>query len=178
MVEKLIDLKKTTYYKNWNKLLNNKKLIEYIEEKNIEILFYQHMNMQQYLNEFKSKSKNIKILNLDYDIQQVLKESSLLVTDYSSVFMDFAYMKKPIIYFQFDKKEFRKKQYQEGYFSYEKDGFGDIAQTVEDTVNKIINYIEKKYKLEKKYLNKMNSFYELYDKNNCERIYQLLKKEN
>ena len=33
--------------------------------------------------------------------EDLLTESSLMVTDYSGVQFDFAYMKKPIIYYQF-----------------------------------------------------------------------------
>ena len=56
----------------------------------------------------------------------MLKESSMLITDYSSVFFDVAYMHKPIIYYQFDRDAFRQGHYQEGYFSYD-DGFGPVA---------------------------------------------------
>ena len=41
-----------------------------------------------------------------------------MITDYSSVFFDFSYMRKPVIFYQFDEKKFRKAQYAEGYFSY------------------------------------------------------------
>lgn len=118
------DFTDTTYYKRWNSFINNEKLNKYIEENNIEIIFYPHFNMQRFMNNFNAKSKNIKIVDRHRsDIQELLKESALLITDYSSVFMDFAYMRKPIIYYQFDKEEYREKQYTEGYFKYERDGF-------------------------------------------------------
>ena len=64
----------------------------------------------------------------DYDVQDLLIRSSVLVTDYSSVFFDFAYMGKPVIYYQFDEDEFRKNHYQEGYFSYREHGFGRVLK--------------------------------------------------
>ncbi|MDT9414117.1 CDP-glycerol glycerophosphotransferase family protein [Escherichia coli] len=39
-------------------------------------------------------------------IQTAFKDADLLITDYSSVAFDIAYMKKPIIYFQFDSDTF------------------------------------------------------------------------
>ena len=176
-LSKKIDFKETDFYKNWNKLLTNKKLIKYIEENNINILFYPHIDMQKFLNEFKCKSKNIKFLDLKTDIQKVLKESSLLVTDYSSVFMDFGYMRKPIIYFQFDKKEFREKQYQEGYFSYENDGFGSVISSENKVVDKILKYIENNFTVETTYKKRMDQFFELNDSKNSERIYQKINKK-
>jgi CDP-glycerol glycerophosphotransferase len=40
------------------------------------------------------------------DVQHLLKESAVLVTDYSSVGFDFAFLDKPVIYFQFDRERF------------------------------------------------------------------------
>ena len=171
------DFKNTSYFKNWEGLLNNSEFINYIENNNIIIYFYPHIHMQKYLKYFKVSSNNIKVVdNSDIDIQELLKESALLITDYSSVFMDFAYMKKPILYYQFDKKEFREKHLPKGYFSYEKNGFGDIILDERKVVEKVKEYINNDYKIEIKYLERMNNFFELHDKKNCERIYQEIKK--
>ncbi len=163
----------TDFYKNWSEFLNKEEFIDYIESNNIRILFYPHMNMQKFLDKFSTKSKNIEIVGMNKDIQTILKESSLMITDYSSVYMDFAYMEKPIIYFQFDYEEYRKKQYQDGYFDYKKDGFGPIVKNANELV-KILKKINENGQ-EKKYINRMNNFFELKDQNNCERIYKYLK---
>ena len=110
------------------------------------------------------------------DIQTLLKESPLMITDYSSVYMDFAYMKKPLIYYQFDKEEYRKRQYVEGYFNYERDGFGEVIKDSKNVVNKIIKYVKNNYKVESKYQKRMDEFYPLHDQNNCKRIYEEIKK--
>ena len=133
--------------------------------------------MQKYLKYFKINEKNIKVVNnSDIDIQDLLKNSALLITDYSSVFMDFAYMNKPIIYYQFDQEEFRKKHLSEGYFKYERDGFGDVIKNENEVVTKIINYVKTNYKVEEKYISRMNEFFEIKDRNNCKRIYEEIGK--
>ena len=129
--------------------------------------------MQKYINSFKVKTKNIKILDTKTDIQKVLKESEILITDYSSVYMDFAYMNKPVMYFQFDYEEYRKRQYQDGYFSYKDDGFGPVCDNAEDLIKDFISITKKG--LDKKYCDRMNKFFELKDQNNCDRIYDLFK---
>lgn len=163
----------TDFFKNWNELLNNKEFINYIESNNFTVLFYPHINMQKYINSFKVKTKNIKILDTKTDIQKVLKESEILITDYSSVYMDFAYMNKPVMYFQFDYEEYRKRQYQDGYFSYKDDGFGPVCDNAEDLIKDFISITKKG--LDKKYCDRMNKFFELKDQNNCDRIYDLFK---
>lgn len=163
----------TSYYLNWNKLLNNDKFIKYIEKNNINVLFYPHINMQKFLNSFETKSKNIKMVSSKTDIQKVLKESSIMITDYSSVFMDFAYMLKPILFYQFDYNEFRKKQYSEGYYNY-KDGFGPSTENCNELVENFIKIYENG--IQKKYEDRMKKFFEYRDTKNCERIYNILIK--
>lgn len=166
----------TLYFKTYNSLINNKELIQYLEENDVNLYFYPHRNMQKFINSFTSKSKNIKILTKgDIDIQKLLKESALMITDYSSVYFDFAYMKKPVIYYQFDYDEYRKKQYQEGYFDYEKDGFGPVEYNEKDVVKQIKKYIDCEYNLGE-YIYKTETFFELYDAKNCERTFEEIKK--
>lgn len=169
------DFKNTIYYKKWNSLINNKNLIQFIENNNINIVFCPHISMKKYVSDFQTSSKNIKICSNECDIQTLLKESALLITDYSSVYMDFAYMSKPIIYYQFDSVEFRKRQYDEGYLRFSKDAFGKVNQDEEDLVNKIIGYVKMDYKIENIYQKRIDDFFQLKDQCNCKRIYNYLR---
>ena len=171
------DFTKTEYYQKWQEVLNDKKIKNKIENENLKIIFYPHSNMQNHIKDFKTNSENIIIADSDnYDVQELLKESSFLITDYSSISMDFGYMRKPMIYYQFDKEKFRKGQYQEGYFKYERDGFGPVVEKIEELKETLFKYIDNNLKIEKKYLNKEIEFFELYDENNCYRNYIEIKK--
>lgn len=166
----------TTYYKTYNSLINNQKLLNFIEQKDITIYFYPHKNMQKYIGLFQVSSPNIQLMTTKTkDIQELLKESSLMITDYSSVSIDFAYMKKPLIYYQFDQEEFQK-HLQKGYFSYEKDGFGPVEKEEEKVVEKLIQYVNADYEQEEKYQKRTANFFKYHDKNNSKRIYEYLKK--
>lgn len=166
----------TDFFKYWNDLLINDELINFIEKNNIKILFYPHINMQKFLNDFVIKSKNIEICSANNkDIQELLKKSYLLVTDYSSVYMDFGYMGKPVIYYQFDYDIYRKKQYADGYYSYSEDGFGPVCKSCDQVIFEIKNIVHNG--LNKKYFNRMNDFFTIKDQNNSKRIYDILKGE-
>ena len=152
-------------------LINNEKLIKMLEKSNIKLEIVLHKNMKKFNINKNIKSNNIRINhNENVDIQALINKAELLVTDFSSIFMDIAYRKRSIIYYQFDKKEFRKNQLKEGYFSYEKDGFGDIIDNLDDLIKKIKYYIENNFKIEKQYLSKMDKFFERKDNDNCKRI--------
>ena len=168
--------KNTDYYRAWNKLLNDKKLINFIEKNNYIIFFYPHQHTQKFLHLFNTNSENIKIINNSVkDIQELLKESKILITDYSSVFMDFAYMNKPMCFYQFDYEKYRKNQLQEGYFSYKNNNFGPIAENQDNIVNIIIEMLNNG--INQKYTESINKFFELKDQQNSERIYIFLKKQ-
>lgn len=165
------------YYKEWNKFLTSNNLINFLEENDLELIFYPHRNVQQNIHFFEHKSKNIIFANWEnYDIQDLLKSSAFLITDYSSVFMDFAYMKKPMLFYQFDYNKFREGQYEEGYFSYENDGFGPVFY-IND--NSLMNFLKKSYKnnfiFESKYEKRFKKYFKLYDSNNSKRIYEHIK---
>ena len=159
------------YFNRWNSLINNKQFIEFLEKNDINVKLVLHQEINKFSNKITSNSKRIQIYRNDnVDYSQLLLNCIMLITDFSSVFFDVAYMEKPVVYFQFDKKEFRKKHLQEGYFSYKEDGFGEIFENENDVVNKIIEYKNNNFRMEEKYLQRVDDFFERRDSNNCERI--------
>ncbi len=160
------------YYKQYQALLNSRILIGLLEKSNFDLVFYPHYEVQQYLKYFSTPSSRVKIASKDsYDVQTLLKESKLLVTDYSSVFFDFAYMQKPTIFFQFDEKEFFSTHYKRGYFNYKADGFGVVCNNQNRLLYEIENVIASDFALKDKYVKKLDRFFPKRDQNNSKRIY-------
>lgn len=168
----------TSYFRAYSDLISNKKLHKFLLDSDLKLVFYLHNDMRKYVDFFDTECENIEIVYKDnqYDIQELLKESALLITDYSSVHFDFAYMKKPVIYYQFDKYEFLKKQYQSSVFDAEKDGFGPVAYNVDDLIYMIKKSFENDFIMEKKYYDKMRNFYQLHDQHNCDRVFERIKR--
>lgn len=161
------DFLQSDYFKNYESLITNKELEGYLEENNMELIFYPHYEMQRYLKYFKTNSGKIIIADSkQYDVQELLKESKILITDYSSVAFDFAYMKKPVIYYQFDKEEYDSKHYAKGYFEYERDGFGPVIYNCHELLNELCK-IDKK----NSFIKRVNKFFKIYDSENCNRTY-------
>lgn len=176
-VEDISCFTNTEYYKKWTSFLENKKLNDLLVKENKKLIFYPHRHMQQYIEDFKKlENEHIIIANFpDYDVHDLLKKSNILITDYSSVAMDFAYLNKPIIYYQFDYNLFRENHLKEGYFSYEKDAFGPILNQETDVISYLSNLINYNFELENKYKQRIENFFDLRDNHNCERTYLALK---
>lgn len=162
---------KSEYFDRYNSLINNQELIDLLEQYNLELIFYPHYEMQVYVDLFKTQSDRVVIARKDkYDVQQLLKESKMLITDYSSVAFDFAYMRKPVIYYQFDNDIYYKGHYQKGYFDYNEHGFGPVVYECKNIVQELNNLLNKQNQ-ENNYNDRYEQFFPLYDKDNCERIY-------
>lgn len=170
---------KTQYYITIQNLLNNERLDAILRRNNLNLVFYPHYETQKRLYLFKTNSKNIIIASKEhYDVQSLLSESCLLITDYSSVHMDFAFMKKPIIYYQFDEKEFFSKHYKVGYYDYEKMGFGIKATTEKQVIELISSYAKNLFHNSARYLKRSERFFAFSDRKNCERTYKTIISNN
>lgn len=166
---------KTNYFKAWNEFLHSNKLEKFLQENDYTMIFYPHRNMQKYIDNFQIDSKRIVVGNSkEYDVQDLLKRSALLITDYSSVFFDFAYLGKPIIFYQFDEEKFREGQYKQGYFDYKST---ELAYWT-DSLNGVTNLLEQ-HKNEIGTINKEKpkKYFKYIDTNNCERIYRMIKEK-
>ena len=171
----------SAYKREWEALLNSPKLHSLVKKHDLKILFFPHRNMQQFLDDFDIDTNYIKIAKWEeYEIQSVLKESAMMITDYSSVFFDMVYMKKPVIVFQFDYNEFRNADYKEGYFDYKNNPFSCSFDQYEQVITELEKKIQANYAVDVSFEEEHRRIFPYYDQNNSERIYQLLmhKEEN
>ena len=168
-----IGLRAETYVDALNEGLHDEDILAILEKYDMNLIFYLHHEMQGYIDLFNSKSEKIIIAKeKEYDVQQLLKESQILVTDYSSIAFDFAYMRKPVIYYQFDEDRYYDSHYKKGYFDYSKSGFGEIVRDIDNLELSLSNYL---YNNENKYEKRVEKFFSLYDMNNCRRHYKEIK---
>ena len=172
------EFKESEYFKRLDSILRNAIVNQKLNEKKYKLILYIHYSLQQYINCFTNYSDNIIIADFNhYDVQTLLKESKLLITDYSSVFFDFAYMKKPLIYYQFDVDDFYGMHYQRSYFNHMRDGFGEVVNDEEMLTLGIIKLIDNGFELEDKYKERANNFFALHDSDNSKRIFETIIKK-
>ena len=173
---------RSDYYKSLNSFLNNKDLIDLLDKYSYELIFKPHIEMMKFLDlldidekvilsldkSYKNsdfKFKNKIIFNDSY--QGLFNDSTILITDYSSVFFDFAYLKKPVIYYQSSDDY----HYDDGYFDYETMGFGEVISDEDVLISKIQYYLDKECIMENKFKGRVDRFFKFNDKRNCERVY-------
>lgn len=175
---------KSDYYKTLNGFLNNDRLFSLLDKNDYKLIFKPHAEMMEFLDLLNindnvvlsldksyrnlplvSNKNNEVIFNDSY--QDLFNESSILITDYSSVFFDFAYIKKPVIYYQ----ENDDYHYDEGYFDYESMGFGELIDNEDDLIDKIEYYLDNGCIMEDRFKDNVDGFFKFIDKGNCKRVY-------
>ena len=158
----------TDYYKFYNGLINDERLLAKMREKGYTGLFCLHPIFRKQAVDF--QKNDVFAINEGFiDYNKVFAESSVMVTDYSTIAFDFAYLKKPIVYTQFDKEEFYKTQtYDKGFFEYERDGFGPVCYDLDSAVDALIKIIDKD--CENDYIDRVTNFFVNIDKNNSKRV--------
>lgn len=167
---------KTAFYKSYSSLLKSKRLNDMLEKFGYELVFYPHVEMQKYINDFRSDSDRVRIADKSTDdVQALFMDCSVLITDYSSVFFDVAYLNKPVIYYQFDEEEFRKYHYSKGYFDYRRDGFGPVCVSEEKLFSALEKCLDTGAHISDEYLSRIENFFPLRDGKNSERTFEMIK---
>lgn len=162
--------KETAYFKEFQALLTNELFQESIEKLGLKVSFYLHNNFQKYRHLF--YAPGINILNSESKtIQDLMKEHGIMVTDFSSVGLDFALQKRPVFYYQFeedisDQRAFEKiSSFLPGpvYTNSDELVLAILQKTRKNTISKEYRQLLKK------------NLYTHMDTHSCERIYQVLR---
>jgi len=170
-MEKFTD---SQYYKNLCSLLKNKRLSDIINTHGYSIEACLHHKLHKYLQatqnitEFKIHSMN------EVNVQSLIINSDIMVTDYSSASFDTLYQNKPVLYYWFDSDKF---------FATRGgplinpliDMPGEICRTEESLINEIEELIDKKVKQCFVKNKKADVFFKYKDNNNCKRIVDLIE---
>lgn len=170
----LPEFEKSAYYRGIMELLNSQALGELLEQYGYRLVFAPHAEVLPYLGCFHSRISRVETAAPeDRNVQQLLIEADVLITDYSSVFFDFAYQRKPLVYYQYDDKEYRSGHYPEGYFSYQKDGFGPVAAEIPELLRALEEML-RTGRMEERYARRLGAYFPYHDQENCRRNYEAI----
>lgn len=110
--------------------------------------------------------------------QEELARTSMLVTDYTSVAFDVAYLGAPVLYYQFDEDTMFNGDHplRKGYFDYRDDGLGPVWTTHEDTARSIEEYASRAFSMEESYRVRTEATFRYRDVKNAERIVSAIER--
>lgn len=107
------------------------------------------------------------------DIYDLYMAADIMITDYSSVSIEYSLLKRPILYYMYDLEEYMEER--DFYYDYLEHLSGPIVKTEEELIDAVKNIDE----VQKKYAEQYEDYLQRYNAKNdghvCERFYKLLK---
>jgi hypothetical protein len=170
------DFTSSAYATAWRDLLNDPALAEYASERGLRLGFLPHPNLEEHIHAMNLPPSVEVFIYAGADVQDVLARARVLVTDYSSMAFESAYIGTPTVYFQFDRPDFfALHPHRPGYFSYDADGFGPAAESVSQAVAGIVDVVEGVSDTSREFAVRAESFFPERDGRNCERTHAAIE---
>lgn len=157
------EFKDTEFVRCWSELLNSSELESACSSNGVGVTFVPHPNLVQYLSDFMIPDwMTIATFETD-DVQKLVARSVMLVTDFSSIAFDAAFVRRPVVYYQFDRDLVFGGGHigKPGYFSYRDHGFGAVEESVSGVISEMLRVLENGGGVSEPYLSRMNDVFNL-----------------
>mgnify|MGYP000878897427 FL=1 len=116
---------------NLDNLMDLNRLNKWCEETNSIFVIKKHFYHSKEKTLEKEYSSIIDVTNEKVDAQELLKYSKILITDYSSCYIDYLLLNRPIIFFNYDYDDYLRMD-RSLYFPYEKVTPGEKCQNFDE----------------------------------------------
>lgn len=149
------------YESFYTELLNDERLLAALASADVTLEVLPHYEFAHFFAAMLPGSDRVVLSDQSLrDVQEAIRECSLLVTDWSSVFFDAAFLGVPVVTMPFDEDEFRSNHYPSSYFRMERDGFGPVALTPDDAVDSILGYVRNDFVREPQFAQRADAFFD------------------
>ena len=165
------------YAQRYSRLVNDARLHDAAHRRDARVVFMPHPHMRPYLADFNLPS-SVEVLDFAVDdIQAVLARAAMIVTDYSSIAFEAAFIGVPVAYYQFDRAEFwgGKNPRRRGYFDYERDGFGPVLTEHDEVIDAVQHAAAAGFEVSRLYQARAANAFETRDQESSERVYQAMR---
>lgn len=132
------------YLREWSAVLSDSEFVDEVTARGGQLVFAPHPGMRMYIEDFglDPRVELQDVLTLRYP--DLVRRCQSIVTDYSSVASEFAYLDKPVTYFHFDRERVFSggHVYTQGYFNFDVDGFGPVYRHADDVKAHILSLLD------------------------------------
>jgi glycosyltransferase involved in cell wall biosynthesis len=155
----------------WLGFLGSERLRRLADEHDVRIGFLPHPNLQSALAGA-ALPDHVLRLGFEDDVQELFARAAVLVTDYSSMAFNTAYVERPVVYFQFDRDRVLSGEHvgSRGYFDYERDGYGPVVLTVDSALAEVERALAGGRTPAPQYLERIREAFPTRDGRCCERV--------
>lgn len=162
----------SSYFQAWHAFFAQDTKVDQLRRAGYQITLLMHPNMRPFVQHFDLQSADVLDLS-QTDVQDMLRTSAILITDYSSVAWDFSFLDRTVLYFHFDTKRLINER--RPHVDFTRDLPGPQCLSVDELWVSLLAAIKRDGALADEYRDNANRFIEYRDRNNCERIYNLVQ---
>lgn len=163
------DFVNSRYYQTYNRVLNDPKFLETARKTGYKAKMFLHPKLSAQTVDFKSNDVVESLsCTADMDYVTIMRQSDLMVTDYSSVQYDFGYMRKPVVYFHDPALPY----WRMVNFDYGNIGLGEICTSADQLVDVLCAYMENDCALKPEYQERIERFFIHDDHDAARRLYE------
>jgi glycosyltransferase involved in cell wall biosynthesis/CDP-glycerol glycerophosphotransferase (TagB/SpsB family) len=165
-------LLESDFIAQWLGLIKSSELRKLAEESGLKIGLLLHPNLQSSVTALEVPPY-VEILEFEgANAQTMFARARVFVTDYSSMAFNAAYIERPVVYFQFDVEQFFSGGHagRQGYYDFERDGYGPVGFTVDETLKAVADSIGHDGQPAPEYLRRIERAFPERDGRCCERV--------
>lgn len=157
-----------------NSLLHSERLQHILVQNNATLKFYCHPAMHEKMSLFEQNIPNVEFIHEGgRPLNELIMECSCMITDYSSICCDAFFIKKPVIFYQFDQERFLSET--GSYFDFNQLP-GTLCLNEEATLDALTRSFKTTGHTEEM-VTETSHWFKYHDHNNCQRIFTYLKQE-
>lgn len=165
----------SAFYSAYAQLLTDPDLLDTARSTGTRLTFLLHpfiSAQRELFDQFANDVVEVIAATENVSYEDLLTSCRALVTDYSGIQFDVAYMHKPVVYFQ--PKELPP-SYREAVFTYSRHALGPVVKTHDDVVRAIREVMSSDGKIGEPYSQRVQDFFYFHDRENSRRIYELAR---
>lgn len=171
--EATVPFQGSTYQRFVEGLLTSPRLDALLSRYDYRLQLLPHYNLRQEMEDFAFTSARTELADTTaHSFQDLIRGCDAFITDYSSVHFDVAYLGTPILYTHFDKQEYEEGHAVVSWFDHERDAFGPVTYTLDETLDRIEALLERGCAPDPAYQDRIAAAFTFHDHGNSARVVQ------
>lgn len=170
------EFQNSQYFKEITSFLCDSHLQNFLAQHSLQLIFRCHFRMANLLHVFQTDlpaSIHVEKHDSKRSLQNCLRDAKLLITDYSSILWDMAFMKKPLILFQFDRHSFLAERGLHDFSIPDSTmKFASFAKDKEELFIHLSSFANNHFEISKDQQSNISQFFAFMDNNNSKRVYK------
>jgi hypothetical protein len=164
----------SAFARGWLGLLRDQEFLAEVKAAGKKVAFLPHQNLAAMMPSLHLPDQ-VEVLGFaGHDVQRYFARTAVMVTDYSSMQFNAAFLGRPVVYFQFDRDEYFSGPHPSrlGYFDHRRDGFGPVVENLEEVKTAVRGLCRE---VPAAYQERMAAAFPFRDGRNCERTVRAIE---